>query len=150
ADPNGSFTAVAANAVNDAWASAAAFGQGPSTAPQPPPHLYHLIDAQAPLAPAGNDVESRPFLVQSEPTICVFGPKVVVTPRPPKKVKIKRRKGKTVHVPPPIYAVQPPKLVRGPGGALSLVITFKVRSKVTIGIEAFRDGKLVSSSGLKT
>jgi hypothetical protein len=151
-DPTGWITSVAANATNDAWASAISSESANAGAgtPAPPPHLYHLTDTTPPLAPAGNDVESRPLVVQSEPTIFVFGPKVVVTPRPPKRVKITRRKGKTVHVPPPIYAVQRPKVVRGPGGALSLVITFKVRSKVTIGIEAFRGGKLVSSSGLKT
>jgi hypothetical protein len=149
-DPNGAITAVAANAINDAWASATAFGKSSPLEPQPPPHLYRLTDTQKPLAPPGNDVEPRPLVVQSEATIFVFAPKVVVTPRPPKQVKIKKRKGKTVHVPPPIYAVQPPKLVRGPGGTFSLVITFKVRSKVTIGLEAFRRGKLVSSSGLKT
>jgi hypothetical protein len=152
ADPSGWITAIAVNAVNDAWAVATS-SQPPQALPDntitvPPPHLYHLTDSTPPLAPTGNDVEPRPLVTQSEPTIFVFGPSVLIPPPPPPIIT--KKKAKPVHRPSPIYAVQRPALVRGPGGALSLVIRFKVRSTVTIGIEAFHRGQLVSSSGMKT
>jgi len=148
-------TAVAANAVNRGWAATAS-----STTPNgntvlfaPLPGLYHLTDNAPPLAPAGDDVESRPIVTQSEPTIFEFVPPVVVPPPAPSPTPAPKP-GKTtithVKARPPIYAVQPPKLARISTGRFSLSIRFKVRSKVTIGIEALRRGKVVSKSGFKT
>ena len=155
-DPAGWITAVAANAVNDAWAAATSTETGSvivgNLTPAPPPRLYHMIDTGLPLAPAGDDNEPRPSVFQAEPTIFVIAPGVVIPPPPPPTVTTTTRKGKTktVKVPPPIYAIQRPKLVKGPGGSLSLVIRFKVRAKVTVGVEALHGHAVVSSSGLRT
>lgn len=153
-DPGGWVTAVAANAMNDAWAAAtSSAGANSSTGTTAPtPHLYHLTDGGPPLAPAGDDNESRPQVVQAEPTIFVIAPTVVIPPPPPPTVTTQPGTSTTrkVKVPPPIYAIQRPKLVRGPRGTYALVIRFKVRAKVTIGIEGLRRGKVVTSSGLKT
>ena len=150
-DPSGWISAVAANASNDDWAAATTADLPVSPALAPPPHLYHLTDNETPLAPAGDDVESRPTVTQVEPTIFVFAPPVVIPPPPAQPAPIA---GKTtirhVKAKPPIYAIQPPKLARTSTGAFLLSISFKVRSKVTIGIEALRKGKVVSKSGFKT
>jgi hypothetical protein len=149
-DPAGWVTAVAANAVNDEWA-ATATAQFNANPPSPRPHLYHLTDTETPLAPAGDDMESRPIATQIEATIFQFAPPVVIPPPPaapapqPGKTTITRVKAR-----PPIYAVQPPKLARISSARFSLSIRFKVRSKVTIGLEALSSGKVVSKSGLKT
>jgi hypothetical protein len=151
-DPGGWITAVAANATNDAWVAGASAQVNAFPDVSPTPHLYHLIDTDAPLAPTGDDNESRPLVVQSEPTIFVIGPAVVVPPRPPATTVIKRieRKTKRVKVPSPIYAMQRPTLVRSSKETFLLYFRFKVRAKVTIGIEALRGRRIVSSSGFKT
>ena len=141
---------MAANASNDEWAAAS--DSASSNPPSPVPHLYHLTNTATPDAPAGDDIESRPVVTQTEPTIFVFAPPVVIPPAPvpapaptPGKTTIKHVKAR-----PPIYAIQPPKLARISTGRFSLYIRFKVRSKVTIGLEALRRGKVVSRSGFKT
>jgi hypothetical protein len=153
-DLGGWISAVAANASNDEWAAATtsqpALPTTPPT-PAPPPHLYHWTDTDAPLAPAGDNVESRPTVTQVEPTIFVFAPPVVIPPPPAQPAPIA---GKTtikhVTAKPPIYAIQPPKLARTSTRTFLLSISFKVRLKVTIGIEALRKGQVVSKSGFKT
>jgi hypothetical protein len=150
-DPGGWITAVAANATNDAWVAAASDQVNAFPSPSPTPHLYHLIDTDAPLASAGDDKETRPLVVQTEPTIFVIGPAVVVPPPPPATTKVKRsRRTRRIKLRSPIYAVQTPRLARSAAGTFSLYFRFKVRAKVTIGIEALRGRQVVSFSGFKT
>lgn len=151
ADVGGYITAVAVNAVNDAWASSSQ-GLLPGGITYQPPHLYRLTDGQPPLAPAGDDNESRPVAVVQQPSVFVIAPPVVIPPPPaPTTVTTSTKpKHRTVKLPSPIYDVQAPRLVRGHNGTYSLVITFKVRRKVRIGLEALRGGRVVSSTGLRT
>jgi hypothetical protein len=144
ADPGGYVTAVAANASNDAWAATTA-GNGGT-----PPQLYRLTDGQPPDAPAGNDDETRPLVFQIQPTIYVQSPGVIppaaatVTTVTQQTTVTKRVKQK-----PAIYDVKAGKPVLGRGGRITLTISFKVRSPVTIGLEGLRGHKVVSSSGLR-
>jgi hypothetical protein len=144
ADVGGYVTAVAANAVNDAWAAT-------TSAPNQPPHLYRLSDAPVPPdAPAGDDNEARPVVFQIDPTIYVQSPGVI--PPPPATVSTVTQQTtvtKRVKAKPAIYDVKADKPVVGRGGRITLTISFKVRSPVTIGLEALRGHKVVSSSGLR-
>jgi hypothetical protein len=146
ADPGGYVTAVAANASNDAWAATTSPGGGASGVP----HLYRLTDGQPPDAPAGNDDETRPLVFEIDPTIYVQSPGVIppaaatvttvtTTSKVIKRVKLK----------PAIYDVKAGKPSVGKGGRITLRITFKVRSPVTIGLEGIRGRRVVSSSGLR-
>jgi hypothetical protein len=153
ANQGGYTTAVAANSVNDVWAASAGGSitvQGSSTAA--PPHLYLLTDGQAPLAPAGDDNESRPVVFQQQPTIFEFPPPVVIPPPPAATTSTKtlKPKHKTVKLPAAVYDIQHPKLQAQPNGSFRLSISFKVRRKVVIGLEALHGKQVISSSGLKT
>jgi hypothetical protein len=151
ADESGYISSVAVNAVNDAWA-ASSFGRVATIQEgvDQVPHLYHLTDTRSPLAPAGNDDETRPVTVTSEPVQYVVSPLVTVPakPAPTKVTKIGKKRYKTVRLPSPIYAITSPPLHRASNGTLTLYIDFKVRTDVTIGVEAFRDSQVVSASGL--
>jgi hypothetical protein len=141
ADPGGFIASVAANASNDAWAA----DSGSSGVP----YLYHLTDTHTPLAPAGDDVEPRPLVFTSDPTVFVLGPPVVVGTTI-FSTKTKAKQGKKIYkkVPPAVYAVH--VALRSAGnGSFYLYISFKVRARVTIGAQALRGRTVVSSSGLQ-
>lgn len=133
-----SITSVAATASNDAWAGAAS-GSAPA--------LYHLTDGQTPDAPPGNDDESRPAITTTEPTIFVNPPPIIVPPPPTPTVVVTVPPATKVVLKPAIYAIT--RTVKRSGRIFILYITFRVRRAVTIGIEALRHKKVVSSSGLK-
>jgi hypothetical protein len=157
ADDGGIITAVAASASNDAWAASSP-GQftsdidGNLGTEAQPPSFYWFTDGQPPDAPAGNDSESRPAITGTEPTIFVFPPPVVV-PAPPAPVTVtKTAKPKTVveRELAPVYDIQAPKEGKLINGFVTLSVSFKVRRKVRIGIEALRGRKVVASSGIRT
>jgi len=76
---------------------------------------------------------------------------VIPSPPPPTTV-VKRRKAKVekITLEPAVYDIARPTVMRASLGSYTLSITFKVRRKVTIGLEATRHGKVVSRSGLRT
>ena len=154
ADFEGSVSAVAANASNDAWAATTdgrwpyCFCGGQEIAGPLAPHLYQWTDGQPPDAPAGDDNEARPSVFTLDPPVYVVGsPTVIVTPV---VVTTTQTKGKTKKrkLPPPIYDVHD-KLQRTGTGIYVLYLTFKLRRPVTIGLEGLRGGKVVASTGLK-
>jgi hypothetical protein len=132
--PGGAVRALAANAVNDAWASTAT-------------HLYRLTDGQPPLAPAGDDNEFRPVQLQQDPPIFVFGP---LPPPPPPPAAVVSATTKTL--PPAIDEVKSKLRIKKVHGhaTFTLYITFRVIRHVTLGAEAVRGSKVVVSTGLKT
>jgi hypothetical protein len=149
--PDGNITAIAAPADNRVWAAT-----GISVNPDGsngPPRLYVFTDGSAPDTPAGNDKEQRTLPPAPEPQVFVFAPPVTVVVAPPGQTIVKHRppKRKTVKLPSPIYDVskKPPVVPSGPG-TYTLTLNFKVRSRITIGLQALRDGKVVASSGLRT
>jgi hypothetical protein len=153
ANPDGFITSVAASATNDVWAASAGGNLvGPAGPVTAPPHLYQLTDGQTPLAPAGNDDETRPVVVQPEPTIFVLAPPVVIPPPPVQKTKTKRAKTKhkKIKLSAPLYDISKPKLHSRPDGTFTLSITCKVRRKVKIELEALHGKRVVSRSGMKT
>jgi hypothetical protein len=153
ADRQGSTTAVAANALNDAWAATT---NGAVVSPDPAnpgthntrPHLYHLTDGQPPLAPAGDDYEPRPSVFTLDPPVFVEAPPVYVNPPTTSSTVTRTRKSRTRRLKPAIYGVRA-RLRRARDGALTLYVTFKVRRALTIGVEAMRRHTVVGSSGLK-
>jgi hypothetical protein len=157
ADQEGYITAVAASATNDAWAASSdaqetlQTPQGPYTEP---PHLYQLTDGQPPDAPAGDDNEPRPVATQQEATVFVIAPPVVVPAPPPATtatVTTETSTTKTVRLKAAVYDIaKKPKLRKISKHSFRLSITFKVRRKVTIGLDALYHGRVVSKSGLKT
>lgn len=156
ADSGGYVTAVAAIASNDAWAATSP-GLTPDNAATPdafePPRLYQLTDGQAPLdVPTGNDVESRPVVITPEPTIFSIAPPVIITAPPPATTKYTHQKPKVnrVTLKPAVFDIGEPRVAKAAGGMYTLSLSFKVRRKVRIGLEAVRHGKVVSSSGLRT
>lgn len=146
--PESQVTAIAASAVNDVWAATDPTGY-PLYAP---PQLYQLTDGQTPDAPAGNDVETRPVASTSGPTIFEFAPPVVVSVPPPPTVSYMRKKAvvKKVKLKPALYDIAKPKTAPAGHGTYTLSISFRVRRRITIGLEAIRRGKVVSRSGMKT
>jgi hypothetical protein len=153
ADRTGAVAAIAANAVNDAWAATTTGGwvQGGNLNTQPP-HFYHLTDGQPPQAPAGDDQEVRQLVFRVDPPIYVQSPGV----QPPaaqttttitKVIKTVKKK----KAPPPIYAFKAGKPIRLRNGKFILKFTFKVRPPAEIGIEATRGKRkmVVSTTGLR-
>jgi len=152
ADRQGATTAVAANAVNDAWA--ATTNGDVTTAPGPfqttynqRPHLYRLTDGQPPRAPSGDDYEPRPSVFTLDPPVYVVAPPTYAPPPRTVTTVTKRRKATTKKLKPAIYAVRA-KLDHPPGGGYSLVVSFRVRRAVTVGVQALRRRTVVASSGL--
>jgi hypothetical protein len=147
-------SAVAANAVNDAWAATT---QGVLQSPSDPntlvlqrPHLYRLIDTTSPLAPAGDDDEPRPLVFEPDPPIFIEAPPdpEPETPPPTTVTQSAPAQVKSVKLAPAIYGVKA-KVQAGRRGGLFLYVTFKVRRPITIGVQALRRKKVVSSSGFK-
>jgi hypothetical protein len=153
ADYGGMAMAVAASAFNDAWAATSdgiwpwgqpgGGGQGALA-----PHLYLWTDGEQPDAPAGDDNETRPSLFTLGPPVFQVGaPTIVVTPGPVTTTTTTTRT-KKVKLAPAIYAIHS-RLVATRNGTYTLYLTFKVRRKVRIGVEALKGKKVVASSGVK-
>jgi len=146
ADREGSVTAVAANAANDAWAATSA---GSLTLPnsvigQPqPPHLYRLTNGQPPEAPEGNDNEASHAELKLDAPIVVIEPPL---PEPPEPPPAPVTKTSTVTLPAAVYDVKAKLHTTKVHGQLifKLYLTFKLRRAVTLGAHALRDGRVVS------
>jgi hypothetical protein len=154
ADRTGAVSAVAANAENDGWAATT---QGVLQSPSDPnvlvlqrPHIYRLTDTAPPLAAAGDDYEPRPLVFRPDPPIYIEAPPDPEPPEPPPTTVTRSEPAvvKSVKLKPAIYAVKA-KVRAGRRGGLYMYVTFKVRRPVTIGVQALRRKKVVSSSGLK-
>jgi hypothetical protein len=131
-EPGRGVIAVAANADNDGWAATAL-------------HLYRLTDGQPPDAPAGDDNETRPLQLKLDPPIVVFAP---VPPPPPPPAPVVAATTQTL--PPAVYGIKT-KLRHGAGKrnqTFNLYVSFKVRRKVTLGLEAKRKTAVVSKTPL--
>lgn len=142
ADPLGTFTAIAANASNDAWASTTAG----SAASDQPPHLYRLTNGQTPNAPEGNDEEpARPLPKQEEEHVSVEEPP---PPLPPVEAPATVIQTKAVKLPAAIYDVKAKLHTSRRHGKLylSLYVTFKLRRPATVGVKALRKGRVVSEA----
>jgi hypothetical protein len=141
ADPNGTVTAISADAPNDAWA---ATSNGES-ARSPPPHLYRLTNGRAPEAPEGNDQEERPSELKIEPPVFVIEPPAPEAPAPAPATVTQT---KAVKLPPAIYDVKAKLHTDKRHGQvhLSLYVTFKLRRSVTIGAQALRKGRVARAA----
>jgi hypothetical protein len=153
-DYGGSITAVAANASNDAWAATSDgfWNWGPpGQVPAPgalAPQLYHWTDGQLPAAPAGDDNESRPSLFTLGPPVFQVGAPTIVVTQGTVTTTTTKTKTTKVKLAPTIYAIHS-HLVASGHGTYTLYLTFKVRRKVRIGVEALKGKKVVASSGVK-
>jgi hypothetical protein len=147
ADRLGGTNAVAASAVNDAWAGTS---RGVLVAPNQTlvtqrPRLYQFTDGQTPLAPAGDDNEDRPPELQLDPPIIVFEP----LPPPPAVVTtttttVTSNSASTsvLHLGSPIFRVRT-RLRK-----LDLIVEFSVRRPVTLGLLAMRKRAVVARTKL--
>ena len=134
--------AVAAPAGNRAWAATDGGilkTPGGIQSVYQTPHLYQYTDGQAPTAPAGDDNESRPIPIQEDPPIIVFVP----DPPPPPAAPTKQVRSRTKALPPAIFKIT--STVRNN----TLVVSFRVRRSVMIGIAAERNGVVVATTGLR-
>ena len=149
ADREGSVTAIAANAANDAWA---ATSKGSLTVPgegtagelgEQPPHLYRLTNGQPPEAPEGNDEEASHAELQLDAPIIVIEPPLPEPPEPPPAPVTKTN---SVTLPAAVYDVKAKLHTAKVHGKLilSLYLTFKLHRPVTIGAHALRHGHVVS------
>ncbi len=143
ADREGGVTAVSASAPNDAWAATSKGSlKGEFNSPYQPPHLYRLTDGNAPEAPAGDDVESRPSdLKPDKPE-----EKTVPESEPPPHAPPTTTQTHSVTLPPAIYDVKAKVRTTKVHGRLllQLYLTFRVRRPTTIGVQALRKGRVVS------
>jgi hypothetical protein len=157
-DPNGSVTAVAMNATNDGWA-ATTTGVGGA------PHIYHFTDGTSPLAPAGNDAETRPLQLKEDPPIIVFAPLPPTPPPPPAPAPVVTATAQqlpqaisNLHSHLKTVTTRHHRRVRIHGRLyrettfkqkFTLYLTFTVQRSVMLGLEALRKGHIVSSTGLE-
>jgi hypothetical protein len=134
-EPGRGVIAVAANADNDAWAATAL-------------HVYRLTDGQPPDQPAGDDNELRPLQLKQDPPIIVFAP---VPPPPPQPAPVVSATTKTL--PPAVYGIKSRlrrKSAAVKNATFNLYVTFKVRRKVLLGLEAWRKTSVVARTSLRT
>jgi hypothetical protein len=158
---NGSVSAVAAAAPNDAWAAVGSsqFTQNAQIILEGP-HLYLFEDGTPPQAPAGDDNETRPLQLQLDPPIIVFEALPPPPPPPPDPtpvVVVAPAVATTQQLPPAISGVKVKlhtKLFAAGKGRIgqkfTLDLTFKVSRPVMLGLEAFKKQRLVGSTGLKS
>jgi hypothetical protein len=151
ADRAGGVTAIAANAVNDAWAATSAgTSGGPLAASDEFPHLYRLTDGEPPEAPEGNEEEPERLKEEEEGREEEPQPPAAEAPPPPPPVEAPPTvtRTRTVTLPPAVYDVKAKLHTAERNGQvqLSLYITFKVRRPVTIGARALRSGQVVSQA----
>jgi hypothetical protein len=147
ADHQGTITALAANADNDAWAATTkgSLRQAGSAAPTwfQRPHLYRLTNGLPPDAPGGDDNETRPPELQEDASIFEHEPPPPPAPPPAPAIVSTTH---TVTLPPAVYGVKVRlHIVKRHGRLyLSLYLTFKLRRPVTIGARALRHRRVVS------
>lgn len=160
-DRGGAVSAVAANAPNDAWAATTWGGLDPrftiGSIEQPytqAPHLYRLTDGETPRGVLpGDDDETRPLDVPIGATLTPLAappaPTTTIVVSPPT----------TQVLPPPVVRAKPTRdgptsvydirtRIVGKGLYVTLVITFRLRAPVTLGAQATRGGRVVSSAPL--
>lgn len=141
ADQSGWVEAVAANAPNDGWAATSdGLFPGAEVSYQPP-ELYRFTDGTAPKAPAGNDSETRAVQTQDDPATYLY------KPPPPPKLPPLPRGSTTKQVPPAITGIH--RKVDRAGHTYTLTLSFTVRRRVMLGLDAFRHDSLIASTGLK-
>jgi len=146
ADREGSVTAIAANAANDAWA---ATSEGSLTVANSAlgqlqlQHLYRLTNGQPPEAPEGNDEEASHAELKLDAPIIVIEPPLPEPPEPPPAPVTKTN---SVTLPAAVYDVKAKLHTAKDHGKLilSLYLTFKLHRPVTIGAHALRHGHVVS------
>jgi hypothetical protein len=141
ADESGWIEGVAANAPNDGWAATSS-GNLPTGVSYQPPELYHYTDGTPPKAPAGNDDETRSLPSNPDPPIYVYH-----NPPPPKLPPIPVA-AKTQNLPPAISGLHR-RIQRG-SGTYTLILSFTVHRRVDMGVNAYRRGQLVASTGLRS
>ena len=131
----GALRAVASTAPNDAWlAVPGGFFTPPNAGPTDPPQparsiMLRLQDGRAPLGPAGDDNEDRPIILADDAITFVPpgdpSPPVLAKPVRPRFFGFRTRfKGST------------------------LTLTFKVRRRGMLGIQALRGKAVVATTGL--
>jgi hypothetical protein len=145
ADLRGTVTAIVANATNDAWA-ATTKGEPFVGSNLQPPHLYRLTNGAPPEAAEGNDEESRPPEVEQDKPIIVIEPPAPEPPAPPAPAPVTQNH--KVTLPAAIYDVKAKLHTSRSHGHLDLrlYITFKLRRATTIGAQALRHGRVVSTA----
>jgi hypothetical protein len=133
-EQGGVMSVVAANAGNDAWAASQNY-------------LYRLTDGQPPAAPAGDDDETRPLQLKQDPPVVVFAP---VPPPPPPPAPVVAATTKTL--PPAIYGIKAKvqKKTHGRTQTFSLHLSFKVRRRVELGLEALRKKSVIARTALRS
>jgi hypothetical protein len=146
ADRGGTITAVAANAVNDAWAATSAGGLDEHDANNDvynqAPHLYRLTDGQPPDAALGDDYEPRPLTLLFDPP-AIPEPPPPAPPAPPPAPVVKQTP--TRDPPASVYHVE--SKLHGKK-KLELYLTFDLRRPVTLGAQALLHGRVISSAPL--
>jgi hypothetical protein len=147
ADRLGATTAVSASAVNDAWAATT---RGLLVTPgfqfaTEQPRVYQFTDGQPPQAPAGDDNEDRPPELQLDPPIVVFvplPPPTVVVTTTSTTVTTTTSSTSVVHLGSPIDRVET-RLRK-----LDLIVQFRVKRPVTLGLLALRRRNVVARTRL--
>jgi hypothetical protein len=142
ADESGWVGAVAANAPNDGWAATNAGLLPGQEVGYQPPQLYRFTDGTPPDAPAGNDQEARSLPSQPDPPVYVYKP-----PPPPKLPPIPVP-ATTKHLPPAVSGLH--RRITHGAGAYTLILSFTVHRPVVMGIDAYRNQRLVASTGLQS
>jgi hypothetical protein len=142
-DRSGGVTALVANAPNDAWAATSRGKLKPEEFE--PPHLYRFTNGEPPEAPEGNDEEERPLELKLDPPIIEVEPEPEPPPPPPPAVLTQTPK---TTLPAALYDVKAKLHTTKRHGQiyLSLYLTFKLRRHVTIGAQALRKGRVVSTA----
>ena len=153
ADRTGSVTSVAANANNDVWAATTSGLLSDPNFPINPavfqrPHIYHLTDTATPAAPAGDDDETRSLVFEPDPPIIIEAPPDPPPP-PPADTQVTQttKRVRRVKLKPAIYHVRAHVKAHG-RGTFALVVTFRVRRPVSVGLKAFKGKKLVGKTRL--
>jgi hypothetical protein len=164
ANYGGTADAVTANAANAAWAAVSGGVSANNVGIKQPfpggsvryfyqrPHLYQWTDGARPDAPAGDDDEERPLEVVEDPPIFVEEPPPAEPeplPAPPPAVVQEPAKTKRVRQKPAVYGARATKPRHVKGQRYVLVIKFRIRRPVTIGVKGLRKNKVVARSGLK-
>jgi hypothetical protein len=151
ADSGGYTSAVAASAVNYAWA-ATTQGQLYSADGLDSyierPHLYLWTDGAPADSATGDDIEPRPLQATPDPVIVLPAPPAPVIVQAPSTTTTNKKR-KKITLKPAVYDVKA-RVATGPGSKFTLYLTFKVRRKVTIGLKALRGKRVVGVSGLQT
>jgi hypothetical protein len=144
----GTATAVAASAPNDAWAAASRGELGTREEPVAQrPRLYRLGDGRPPAAAPGDDDEPRPVDLRDDE------PVVVEEEQPPLAVELApaptvTTTGRTVNLGPAIDRVRS-RLVGRTRPRPRLILTFRVRRTVGVGVKGLRGRRVVARTPVR-